>query len=54
MNLYFFYLYLIAAGFPDMCYPYPVFPYLDKPYSDRPHTFEPFGEMERHIDDIFS
>ena len=49
MNLYFFYLYLIVAGFPDMGYPYPVFPYLD-----RPHTVEPFGEMERRIDDIFS
>ena len=54
MNLYFFYLYLIVAGFPDMGYPYPVFPYLDKPYSDRPHTVEPFCEMERRIDDILS
>ena len=53
MNLYFFYLYLIVAGFPDMGYPYSVFPYLDKPYSDRSHTVEPFGEMERRIDDIF-
>ena len=54
MNQYFFYLYLIVAGFPDMGYPYPVFPYLDKPYSDRPHTVEPFCEMERRIDDILS
>ena len=54
MNQYFFYLYLIVAGFPDMDYPYPVFPYLGKPYSDRPHTVEPFGEIEYRIDDIFS
>lgn len=54
MNQYFFYLYLIVAGFPDMGYPYPGFPHLDKPYSDRPHTENPFGEMEHRVDDIFS
>lgn len=54
MNQYFFYLYLIVAGFPDMGYPYPDFPYLDKPYLERPHTGNPFGEMEHRVDDIFS
>ena len=54
MNQYFFYLYLIVAGFPDMGYPYPGFPYVDKPYSDCPHTIDPFGEIEHRVDDIFS
>ena len=55
MNQYlksFFSLYLLAANFPDMGYPYPGFPYLDKPYPARPHTAGSCPGNGRLVDDI--